>query len=96
MKRTPKLELKVADFEGEWNATRELENLHRCIEGLDGNDENWRFAAREFLSRRHPGLVVHVGGHHIALHLAGPSPTQYGRLIGRVIESEIRKPRKAA
>lgn len=87
MKRKPKLKLEIVDaFNAEAAAM-----LTAAVEGLDPHSDFWRDEARERLLKAGSGkgLIVHVGGHHIAAHLPGlhDKPAQYGPCLGRVIEA---------
>lgn len=95
-----KLELKIVDAVTDGQSDLILAG---AVRGLDANDENWRHEAAQRLRGLFSDLIVHVGGHHIAVHEKGPLsaprpdmaavPT-YGRCLGRVIESPVKKAKK--
>lgn len=65
-------ELLLTDAAASWSA--QAEQIARICAGLNADDENWRFAARNLLRKAFPEwkFIVHVGGCHIAVHEKSP------------------------
>ena len=62
--------------------------------GYGPNPDEWRHVAARYLRRYSSHLIVHVGGHHVALHLPQPPECQrpgsheYGPCLGRIVETK--------
>lgn len=62
--------------------------------GYNPNPDSWRDVAARYLRRYSRQLIVHVGGHHIAMHLPQPAECQrpgsneYGPCLGRIVETK--------
>lgn len=55
--------------------------------GYSPNPDSWRAVARRFLRRRLPWAVIHVGGHHVAIHDGmGRRAGDYGQCLARIEE----------
>ncbi len=56
--------------------------------GYPPNPDTWRHVAARYLRRRLPWAVVHVGGHHVAVHDGmGTRAGDYGQCLARVVET---------
>lgn len=62
--------------------------------GIPANPDSWRDVAARYLRRYSRFLIVHVGGHHVALHLPNsaecqrPDSHEYGPCLGRIVETK--------
>ena len=55
--------------------------------GYPPNPDSWRAVVRRFLRRRLPWAVIHVGGHHVAIHDGmGRRGGDYGQCLARIVE----------